>query len=197
MQAKIADLGTARMIGTQKLQVHTPTPGTPMFMPPEACVANPKYDAKLDIFSFGQVTLHTLTQVYPYEILPSTHLTPSGKIKGRSELERRERYMELLYSQLKEDHQLSKLVASCFENEPRRRPTAKEVMSILEEFILELKNAGKKLTEMTKFIQDADVEETSKSERFGESMILTDDGTWDFKLRKRSATFIDSHILVS
>lgn len=194
MQAKIADLGTARMIGTHKRMQHTPTPGTPIFMPPEANTSNPKYDSKLDIFSFGQVMLHTLTQVFPYELLPPTHETPSGKIKGRSELERREKYMEILHSQLQKDHQLSRLVASCFDNAPRRRPTAKEVMTVLEEFHLELENAGMKynaFSKMTSYIQDKHGNTTPKG------AALKEEGSWNLELRRRSAMFIESHILVS
>ena len=199
MKAKIADLGTARMI-SQKLanrMKHTPMPGTPLFMPPEADSRDPKYDSKMDVFSFGQVMLHTLTQVLPCDLLPPTHQTSSGKTKGRTELERREQYMEILYGQLKSDHVLSKLTVSCFENAPRRRPTAKEAMKILEDFHLELENAGMKynaFSKMTSCIQEKDeVKAVEKEEMDGDTISR---GEWDMELRKRSATFIESHILV-
>lgn len=197
MQAKIADLGTARMINMAGRMQHTPTPGTPLFMPPEANTATPKYDTKLDIFSFGQVMLHTLTQVFPYELLPPTYETSSGKIRGRSEVERREEYMELLHSQLKKDHQLSRLTASCFENAPRRRPTAKEVMTILEEFHLELENAGLKYNAFSKITGSIQDKHDSPAKVEGQSALLNEEGGWNFEMRKRSATFMESHILVS
>jgi serine/threonine protein kinase len=63
--AKIADLGTSRMVPKQvdlQRSLMTTYPGTTVYMPPEADRAD--YDAKkLDIFSFGHLTLFTLIQV--------------------------------------------------------------------------------------------------------------------------------------
>ena len=57
--AKISDLGNSRIIGAggQRLTV---IPGTPVYMPPEA---EGKYGPPLDVFSFGHLSLFTITQV--------------------------------------------------------------------------------------------------------------------------------------
>ena len=45
-----------------------------MYMPPEAG-QDAKYNTKLDIFSYGVVTLFTITQVFPKDLLPPTYLS--------------------------------------------------------------------------------------------------------------------------
>ena len=63
--AKIADLGTSRIVPKQaemQESLMTAYPGTAVYMPPEADRVD--YDAKkLDVFSFGHLTLFTLIQV--------------------------------------------------------------------------------------------------------------------------------------
>ena len=191
MQARIADLGTARMIGTKNLSrrlQHTPTPGTPVFMPPETFEASPMYDSKLDIFSFGHVMLHTLTQVFPCDLLAPTFQGPSGKTEGRSEVERRGRYLEILYAQLSSDHMLSKLVVSCLTNAPEKRPTAMEAMKVLEEFYTELKNSHPQI--------GSTVADGGEGGEEGANEEEDAPGTWRTDTRKRTASFLDGHILV-
>ena len=53
----------------------------------------------------------------------------------------------------------------------------------------------KPFPKLTKFIQDNG--DSSSSKGLGESVMLSGDGSWNFETRKRSATFIESHILVS
>ena len=63
--AKIADLGASRIVPKQaeiQRSLMTTYPGTSVYMPPEADRVD--YDAKkLDVFSFGHLTLFTLIQV--------------------------------------------------------------------------------------------------------------------------------------
>ena len=64
--AKIADLGTSRIVpkvaDTHKAVSMTTNPGNFLYMPPEANQAD--YNAKkLDVFSFGHLTIFTLLQV--------------------------------------------------------------------------------------------------------------------------------------
>ena len=63
--AKISDLGNARIVNLRPNQVRnlTPLPGTMVYMPPEAFDERSQYGPRLDIFSFGHLTLFTLTQV--------------------------------------------------------------------------------------------------------------------------------------
>ena len=64
--AKVSDLGNARIVNLQPGQLArtlTRLPGTMAYMPPEAFDEHSQYGPRLDIFSFGHLTLFTLTQV--------------------------------------------------------------------------------------------------------------------------------------
>ena len=64
--AKISDLGNARLVNLQPGQLArtlTHLPGTTVYMAPEAFDEGSRYGPQLDIFSFGHLTLFTLTQV--------------------------------------------------------------------------------------------------------------------------------------
>lgn len=62
--AKIADLGNSRFLPEEEFALLTSQPGTLVYMPPEANTPG-DYSNKLDIFSFGHLTLFTLIQVRP------------------------------------------------------------------------------------------------------------------------------------
>ena len=59
--AKIADLGNSRLLPKEEFAKLSSNPGTQVYMPPEATPGN--YSNKLDIFSFGHLSLFTLIQV--------------------------------------------------------------------------------------------------------------------------------------
>ena len=66
MSAKITDFGCSRMIDMRPGQVVktlSKLPGTLVYMPPEALNESHKYGPSLDVFSFGHLTLYTVTQV--------------------------------------------------------------------------------------------------------------------------------------
>ena len=197
------------MGGSQKQQ-HTPMPGTPVFMPPEAGMATPTYNAKLDIFSYGNVLIHTITQVFPGDLLGPTYQLPnSGKIRGRSEVERRQHYFEILHAQLGKTHKLAKLTAACLADDPKRRPTAKQAMKILEEYCLELENEGKKYNAFSAIIiqeendggggEEGGVEGGPGGEAMaaGRKEETGLSGLWDPETRRKQPSFIERHILVS
>ena len=66
MVAKISDLGNARIVNFQPGQLARTLsciPGTMVYMPPEAFEDTSKYGPSLDSFSFGHLSLFTITQV--------------------------------------------------------------------------------------------------------------------------------------
>ena len=73
-------------------------------------------------------------QVFPGDLLPSTYPHPDNpeRIIGRSEVERRSDYIQLLHGQLGEQHPLVQLVHQCIRNAPARRPSAEELLRQLE-----------------------------------------------------------------
>ncbi len=110
------------------------TPGTLGYMPPEALGRNAKYNAAIDMFSFGHLALYTLVQDFPISTAP-TVMDPDnpGVIVACSEVQRRSEQMEQLICQLGgQRHPLVQLVTQCLHNDPRQRPSARQALSQLE-----------------------------------------------------------------
>ena len=139
LTAKIADLGVARMVNIQPGQLAvtmTSGPGNNLYMPPETVQEDgaTRYNTSIDIFSFGVVSLFTLTQTFPKDLKPATYFDDSiQRIVGRSEIERREEYVHQMKSALGETHPLVKLTLECLSYLPKNRPSAVEVLRRLEE----------------------------------------------------------------
>ena len=139
LTAKIADLGVARMVNLRPGQVAatmTRAPGNIIYMPPEAVEEEgaARYNTAIDMFSFGNVALFTLTQAFMKNIKAPNYRDPTTrKIVGRSEIERREEYIQLMYRDLSERHPIVRLVLQCLEYDQVDRPSAVEVLQRLEE----------------------------------------------------------------
>ena len=77
------------------------------------------------------------TQVFPGDLLEPTYTDPDdpGRLLGRTEVERRECYIEQLKCTFLrgELHPFVRLVKRCLKNEPHERPTAKELVISLED----------------------------------------------------------------
>ena len=135
MQAKITDLGNALIIKLHTVaKVMTQAPGTAVYMPPEAMQPQPKYDSAIDMFSYGHLALYTLIQEFPGYLLPATFTTdgdPRNSL-ARSEVERREKYMNLLHLMLAKEHQLTQIVTKCLSYAASDRPCALDVLEELK-----------------------------------------------------------------
>ena len=142
--AKIADLGVARLfdlnIGKQ-MKTMTNVPGSAPYMPPEAIEVGCKYNASIDVFSFGHLALFTLTQVFPDLLAPTYPHPKKNKVVARTEIQRRSTTFNILYESLGEKHPLVKIVASCLQNQPTSRPSAEDTMKNLEEVSTDEKNS--------------------------------------------------------
>ena len=80
-------------------------------MPPEALIPNPHYGLPLDVFSFGCVVCHVISQQWPK---PDPY---TDEMIVVSEVMRRQRYINQI-----SDGSLKQLVISCLDNVPERRP---------------------------------------------------------------------------
>ena len=89
LRAKIADLGQAVIKQYNHEQYMSQAPGMLCYMPPEVLKSNPKYDQSIDIFSFGVLILHTISEVWPIPELDAQIISDqSGSVTGcRSEFE--------------------------------------------------------------------------------------------------------------
>ena len=130
--AKIADLGLAKVIGPQDASqvLHTQTPGTQVFMPPEALLTNPKYDTSLDIFSLGCVCIHLVSLELP---IPEAvkQLDETGSVQLiLSEFQRREKFLKYL-PELKGLKDLKDLIELCLKDSPKDRPAIGKVVEKL------------------------------------------------------------------
>ena len=65
LRAKIADLDMSRHLNPATMSKLTPGPGALYVMPPEAFEANCQYTNKIDIFSFGVLSLELMLQKCP------------------------------------------------------------------------------------------------------------------------------------
>ena len=94
-------------------------------MPPEALHSPPRYDEKLDMFSYGNVIVTTVIHDWP-EPGPPTALE-RGKIIGFSELQRRQQYLVLFTP--KENELFLPIVGPCLQNDPNMRPTSIQLVT--------------------------------------------------------------------
>ena len=134
MVAKLADLGMARIVDIQPGRLATTmtqTPGTAVYMPPEALEPNARYDTTIDVFSFGNLALYTLTQIFP-ELKAPTYFDSDGNFVGRTEVKRRIDYILQIQQQLGHQHPMVLIIERCLHNKPRRRPTVNHLLQVLE-----------------------------------------------------------------
>ena len=145
MTAKIADLGVARILPQMKaVATMTKGPGAIAYMAPEAFAPtsdNSKYNASIDVFSFGIVSIFTIGEKFPCDPQEPTYIDKeSGLLTARTELQRRSEYMDSVYNKLgvglagnSQSHPLIQLITRCLHNVPQKRPGIREVLRLMEE----------------------------------------------------------------
>ena len=117
---KLTDFGMSRAINPSTITRETSIKGTPAFMSPEALQNPPRYNEKLDVFSFGNIILSILTHEWP-EPDPPTQFQ-GDQLIALNELQRRERYVVLFTAQ--EKQLFLPTVHQCLENRPDKRPSS-------------------------------------------------------------------------
>jgi len=115
--AKIADLAVMKVVSPLSLKNMTKTPKVPDFTAPEALMNNPCYGLPLDVFSFGCVVCHVITQQWPRPLNMIVKDSVSGRRVALSEEERRKHYIDQI-----NEGSLKQLVITCLDDNQNRRP---------------------------------------------------------------------------
>ena len=124
LEAKISDLGVAKVVRGDNQKTMTKLPGTPDFMPPEALSIRPVYGPSLDVFSYGGVILNVTTQLWP-QPTDRNQLNPDTDVwEIVSEVKRRQHYLDKMTGGAAD---LKPLVMSCLNDSLKKRPPVTEV----------------------------------------------------------------------
>ena len=116
---KVSDFGMSRAINPSgALSRKSSVKGTLAFMAPEALHDPPRYNEKLDVFSFGNIILSTLTHEWPNPGPPNRY--HGDQLVALNELQRREHYIGKFTAQ--EKQLILPIVHQCLENRPDKRP---------------------------------------------------------------------------
>lgn len=129
MRAKLADLGNSKLLKFHPLTstMYTQCPGTMGIMPPEALQTMPQYDAKLDVFSFGTLIIHTVNQEFP---LPCE--VSKAKRSGELQIAKRQQAIDKMRK-----HDLYDLVRQCLQDSPAKRPEMVKVRDTIEKMSIQ------------------------------------------------------------
>ena len=132
MVAKISDLGMARIVPSLRAATMTKAPGASIYMPPEALEDESRYDVTIDVFSFGVLAIFALSQTFPRP-LAAAYMDSRRVMVGRTELERRDSYIQQIRNELNDGHPLIKMIQKCLSNLPEERPKANGLFQFLEQ----------------------------------------------------------------
>ena len=130
LRAKIADLGVAKLFNRETAINRTRTicPGAHDFMPPESLEESPKYSAKLDVFSFGHLTVYLVNQKPPLVI--ATHISVEDIQKKQLQVGMRRRPLDQMGGS---HHPLYTTAVQCLGDTPAQRPTSRDLVRRMEE----------------------------------------------------------------
>ena len=78
---KLTDFGMTRAIDAASLTRSSSIKGTPGFMPPEALRYPPQYDEKLNVFSYGNLIIMTITHEWPTPVIPRPSKTEGQEMQ--------------------------------------------------------------------------------------------------------------------
>ena len=135
---KVSDFGMSRAINPSALSRKSSIKGTQAFMPPEALHDPPRYNEKLDVFSFGNVIISTLTHEWPNPGPPNRY--QGDVFVAITELERREQYVEMFTAQ--EKQLFLPILSPCLENRPDKRPSSVTLVQELRRIESSLPKGG-------------------------------------------------------
>ena len=117
---KVSDFGMSRAINPSALSRKSSIKGTLAFMPPEALHDPPRYNESLDVFSFGNIIISTLTHKWPNPGPPKRY---EGKqLIALTEFQRRNHYIVMFTPQ--EKQLFLPTIHHSLEDQPEQRPSS-------------------------------------------------------------------------
>ena len=158
LEAKITDLGVAKVVHTDNKTSMTKVPGTPDFMPPETLTRKPVYGPPLDIFSYGGVVLSAISQQWPESTDKMEFNTTTKKWEVVSEVTRRQKYLDMLRGNCAS---LKPLVVSCLDDDADNRPPVTQVSTEIRR----IKDVCSQQTGMSPIVWWAEVSGQSSSQQ--------------------------------
>ena len=131
LRAKVTDFGMAKLMQDvlrQPAEDQTQCPGCLVYMPPQALVSPPEYTEKLDIFSFGVLTIQIITRKFPYPGPPRREVKDKkyGPIPVQvpiPEKERRKAHIDCIDP----SHPLLDIAVCCLEYNEDERPSSQDL----------------------------------------------------------------------
>ena len=128
-RAKVTDFGMSKLMDMNPhMTPLTLTPGTPVYMPPEALISPPRYSSKLDCFSHGVLALQIITRNFPNPGDASRYVADRRYPTGRAlvqfpEADRRKKDIDLM----EPSHPLRPIALHCLKDRDTERPSADEL----------------------------------------------------------------------
>ena len=110
--AKVCDFGVMKEVSPLSSDRMTIAPGTLHFMPPEALVDDPHYGLPLDVFSFGCVICHVISQQWPEPLSSKVRDPKTGKRLALTEVESPQHYIDQI-----SEGSLQQLVITCLDDD--------------------------------------------------------------------------------
>ena len=138
MVAKIADIRISHIVGYMATASDTRVLTKPdyfVYMPRDASPLN--YTSSRDVFSLGVISVFTLSQIYPSDLLESTYAIKKESsqqlLKFKSELEEQDWYLDTVRGLFRQGHPLIEMILQCLHYDPEQRPIISKVQQLLEE----------------------------------------------------------------
>ena len=152
---KLTDFGMSRAINPSAIIRKSSIKGTPAFISPEALQNPPQYNEKLDVFSFGNIILSTVTHEWPEPCPPTQY--KGDQLIALDEFQRREHYVEMFTAQ--EKQLFLPTVRRCLENRPDKRPSSVMLVQELRHIESTLTKSGHVTTPIEQLHQQLSAKE--------------------------------------
>ena len=102
----------------------------------------------------GRNSILYVLQVFPGTLKPITYPDPHNRIKARTELERREEYLNKLDDIGQFYPDLPRLVRQCLSNTPRERPSSEDLLDRVKEVRVDEEKRGTIEMDIKKLLPD-------------------------------------------